>query len=482
MAAIQTISGTLVQPAGGNTVPASQAAFFNGSSLAASAQVLESAVNFASKVYAMRQNHIEAGIQASLDTERRRTAAQIGDYMAQNQDKPETWQKYSDDAWNAHMASVDKQAKSWRPGFADRQKLEAQQAVETYRLQVGTETNKALIRSANAKLDANAELRLEHGDLEGAIKLYETMDLPPEQKAQKVRDAKQTADRFAVLSDISADPIAAYAKVQDVNNYPNLTPVRRAALAREARVAYNQRQTENFQGLIGRADSGDIPSEQELSALVKSGAIDPQHKRSVERFAKQEDFSNAKTIKAYVDDMILDYDIHDADASEQKKDIMAKIGALPPDMQSVLKRRLDAKEKGQIKPIHDFGFSQLASDFHAGYFLPGEKVEVKTDQNVDGFWGFFGRKKRVTQVQHLQEKQRRDWKNAAPIDIRSEASARYAAARSQLEQFFEENPKATYEQVDEFRKKLSAPYISGEVRKLILSPQGNKSSNPLMRK
>lgn len=480
MAAIQTISGTMVQAAGGNAVQAGSAAFGTGGAESrATAQAMESAVNFASKVYMMRQNHIEAGTQAELDTERRRTAANVGEFMAKNQDKPETWQKYADDAWNAHISAVDKKAKGWRPGFAQRQKLEARNAVETYRLQVNTETNKAMIRSSNGKLDANAEARLESGDLEGAVQQIAVMDLPQEVKAYKIKEATQAADRYAVLSDISADPIAAYAKVQDANNYKNLTPVRRASLVREARVAYNQKQTENFQSFVGRVDTGESLSEEELDMAVKAQIIDPQHKRSLQKYEKQEDFKDAKVISAYVDDAILDYDVHAPDASDQEKAILAKIGALPPDTQSVLKRRLDSKKRGQIKPVQDFALSQLASDYHHGFFVPGEKAMVSTNQKADGFWGLIGRKKKVEQVQHRPEDIRRNWKDEAPIDIKSETSQRYAQARMQMLDFFSKKPDATYEEADEFRRKLSAPYVSQGVRKLILTPQ---SKNPLMRK
>lgn len=161
--------------------------------LMASSQAREGAwrtVGQAAQVFAgiakQRQDHIDRGTLASEDSIRQQTASAVSKYMDENQGEPEKWAKFHEQTWKAYESERNKRAKGWSPQLIEEDNIRMQGYKADTDIRFQTEQNRALIRKANAQIEANANLRLDNGDIEGAVGQINSMNLAPEAKRAKL--------------------------------------------------------------------------------------------------------------------------------------------------------------------------------------------------------------------------------------------------------------------------------------------------------
>ena len=186
MARIQTISGTAVPSSPlGIKADAGRAMAVDNANIQMAGAIQQTAQVMAG-IQAQRQAHVERGMLAKEETIRSKTAAQVQKYMDENQGTPEEWGKEHEKTWKAYEEGRATRSKDW----STRLKQEDDIQLESFRSEIGirfsTQQNTALIRQSNARMEANANDRLDNGDVLGAAQWVNSMNLTPEAKRLKL--------------------------------------------------------------------------------------------------------------------------------------------------------------------------------------------------------------------------------------------------------------------------------------------------------
>jgi hypothetical protein len=153
-----------------------------------------------------KQEQVNRGLLAAEETVRMQTAAQVEAYAEQNQDKPETWDKFAEQTWQEYEKGRGQRAKAqgWGPSVRDADKMMGDQ----YRAQVGVRFNAkrdgAMIRQANARIMGNAQAKLRGGDYEGYVAAVEQMNLFPDQKEAMIRQGLEEGLYKSANNDLDA--------------------------------------------------------------------------------------------------------------------------------------------------------------------------------------------------------------------------------------------------------------------------------------
>jgi hypothetical protein len=140
--------------------------------------------------YALRaQDQKNKGILASEENIRIGVAGGIQKAMQETPDSPEAWGKVREKAWKDYETGRAKrrQTDGWAPIViaADGQSYQDYRAkLDT---EYGLEESKAVMRQANGRMEANAQMKLRAGDYEGFIASMDQMDLFPDQREAKIR-------------------------------------------------------------------------------------------------------------------------------------------------------------------------------------------------------------------------------------------------------------------------------------------------------
>lgn len=253
MARIQTISGTAVptSPLGikadaGRAMAGDMANADMARSMQQTAQVMQG-------IQMQRQAHVERGLLAKEDTIRNKTAAEVQTYMDNNQGTPEAWGKFHDQTWKAYEEGRSTRAKDWTPRLrsADDQQLESFRA-ETG-IHFATKQNTALIRQANARIEANANVKLDNGDVVGAAQSVNSMNLTPEAKRVKL-DQVVSAGLFRQYDKVLTDT----AKLPPAARLAELQSIEAGVMAKDDKGNYKSGTISDDQGnVIGSMGEGE---------------------------------------------------------------------------------------------------------------------------------------------------------------------------------------------------------------------------------
>ena len=204
MARIPTISGTAVPSSPLGIKADAGAAMAGARANSQFAGALQQTAQVMAGIVAQRQAHIDRGLLAKEDSIRRKTAAEIQTYMDNNQGTPEAWQKFHDDTWKAYDDGRNARAKGWSPQLKSIDDIQTEEFRTESGIRFSTQQNKALIAQANARLEANGDMKLMDGDVNGALQSYGAMNLTPDRKLAKIQQATDKAEfnRYATqLSD-----------------------------------------------------------------------------------------------------------------------------------------------------------------------------------------------------------------------------------------------------------------------------------------
>lgn len=136
-----------------------------------------------------KANQVNKGILAREETIRMETAAKIQSFIDSNPESPDDYGQVSNTTWEAYEKGRSERAKAekWAPVVQEQDKLQ----YGAYRGDAGikfrAEQDKAFIRQANARLEANADAKLRAGDYDGFVASVDKMNLFADQKDRKIR-------------------------------------------------------------------------------------------------------------------------------------------------------------------------------------------------------------------------------------------------------------------------------------------------------
>jgi len=134
-----------------------------------------------------KQDHINEGILADQEAKRIDLESQIQQYMDQNPDDIRSWGLERQRMLEGYKELREKDLENAGPDVKNLDKLRMQQWEAQSAARFRVVQNKALISKANAQIEGLAQLKLRQGDHEGFLQEMEKLDATPEQKEQKIR-------------------------------------------------------------------------------------------------------------------------------------------------------------------------------------------------------------------------------------------------------------------------------------------------------
>lgn len=140
--------------------------------------------------FAVRRKGLEdKGKLADEENRRMEVAAGIQKHMVENPDRPETWAQIRTSSWESYDKgrAQRQQKEEWGPKLIEADS----RSYADYRTKIdttyGIDEAKGMLRKANAKIQANGEMKLRAGDYNGFVDAIEQMNLFPDQKEATIR-------------------------------------------------------------------------------------------------------------------------------------------------------------------------------------------------------------------------------------------------------------------------------------------------------
>jgi hypothetical protein len=131
--------------------------------------------------------------------------------------------------------------------------------------------------------------------------------------------------------------------------------------------------------------------------------------------------------------------------------------------QQVLKKIVSDKQNPDNKantPAARDIFRLAEQDHNAGMFLPREEIKQKVAGT--GFLGFFSDTKAVP-GENPAVLDPAHWRSSATKEVRDAEAKSYADYLTKMRAYFEENPKATDTEANDFSQSIKRPYILSSV-------------------
>jgi len=426
-----------------------------------------------------KQDLVNRGLLANEENIRIQTAAQIQEYQAANLSTPETWDKVEAESWKAYEQGRSKrhQAQGWGPSA----KAADQQQYLDYRAKAGitfkAEQNKAFVRQANARLEANAVTLAQSGDIEGAQRAVAQMNLYPDQREAVIGRVEYQA----VFNKINSDPVGAISALEEKTptgkpkNFKELDESQRYSLIQSARGALAAQQNEFQKEVTQRAVLGEVIPDAEIDAAVERGLVKPtwakafkaQQQRDVAKLgptpAQQE---QAHTIFAKIDTFN-----PEAVGFEERFALQSEILTLPTGYREQAQKQFDAQLRPDSpgrNPAAMELFKRAEQDFRDGVFVPGVVSETKIAGT--GWFGTSVGAKTESKLAARDMSKVTDWRKQLTTEEVKAADAQYAAYLTKIRAFFKTNPNATDTEANTYSQELKKPYVMAAVSATLASP------------
>lgn len=158
-----------------------------------------------------KRQHIEEGQLSEEDLLRMGTAAAVKEYMAANKQIPDKWEDFQKETFNKFEKDRQKRIKDWPEHLKQREAINHDRFIKRAAIEFEANTNIALIEQADARKDANAQMKINNGDIDGALEIVQTMNIAPEKLKDKVEQMTNSHvyhQYTKELSDISTLPPA----------------------------------------------------------------------------------------------------------------------------------------------------------------------------------------------------------------------------------------------------------------------------------
>lgn len=364
-------------------------------------------------------------------------------------------------------------------------------AIEVRTLATKQAVNRAQERISNAANDAAKD-----GDEETINKLFNGASTHgiyyPEQAEALKKGYLNKIDEYAAKNYIDNFPVGAVEFLKEkgdggqYKNLPRLSPMQRDSLLVQARQRMHAYQADNVNDIRDRIDGGEDISEDFIRLRESRGEISARGAANIRRYVLGKDLAQAKEIKdALISDVLTTDATTMRDPQEWGEQMMSDAALLPTAYRNMVTRAINnklaaAKRQGakEENAVQRETFARMKKDFDEGFDLPGAQKE-KTDRSFFNIitLGFGGEKKVTKTTEFASDEERKNWEFSQSPENRKAAALRYAQQIDAMRVFFEQNPKATQTEAEEFRQKLVQPYILEQVSKAI-TPTPTVSAPP----
>lgn len=447
------------------TVPSVQPASYQGAAPASKAAKYQGQADLAEGIGAAGSVMQRAALQAQAvkneaDLSRARLAmeqaeANIQSDMEKTPD-PEQWEALSqariEEAQGAIFASEG--GKGLAPVV--RQQLENDFRAFNQRTVTNTRMRAQIRRNdeADKLLVQEQDKAIASANLEAAtavIDKRESLGLISPARATAERETVALAvDVQAVNRDIAQDPFTALEKIQDRTDggkprfYRNLSEKDRLSAERSAKNAMETARAETSQMLGERIlQNGGVGMEQAIDNWLKAGRILPSQAVNLKKFAAgQRKPQEMAAVGAQLWQASIDLDRSDPDYIQKAMRIRADAYALDPTVRAPIIETLDGKDRNDVKEDVQRVYDALNRDFRANTF---GNIQTYTQAEIDGM-SSRERKKAGNPVEG-------DPKDKTGFEAASSRLFRYQRA---MREFLQANPKATVDQIQEYKARLTA--------------------------
>jgi len=436
--------------------------------------------NFAMKLQAAKN----FGIAADADREMRQASADFRESRRGRTDEenwPTEWQETADATrqkiYDAHAMGPDLK-RQMEVSFKN---WDVANAIEVKTLATKQAINRAAERISTAADDAakdGDEQTINHL-FDGAAK---TGVYYPEEAEKMKKGYLNKIDQYAAQNYIDSFPAGAteFLEAKDDNGKPvNLTrldPNQRARMITEARQKMHAYQADNLDDMRSRLDSGEDLSDDFIKLREDKKEISARGAAGLRAYIKGKAMAESKDDFEQLRAEVLTYDATTVkDPQAWASDIKADAVALPTLYQNRITRLVNSKleaakkqDARQERPVETEAYARLKRDFEEGFDLPG------TEEMKAAHWWKPWAKEPTGKILEPDVKSRKEWEQNSTEEERKAAHLHYAQQMGKLHDFFQENPKATYEEAEQFRQKLVQPYIMGKVGAALKESVGPK--------
>jgi hypothetical protein len=415
------------------------------------------------KYAVMKQEHHDNGLLAREENIRQETAAQIEANLDPARLPINQWGKYTEDTWREYEQARAKRLKEdgWSERAAEVDTIKYNDERTRLGIQFKTYTDKAQINEDNTALKINMDSHISTGNVDGAFAAIDRMTLAPVAKEELKADVLPKLQYQVGLQDINNDPFSAFDKLKDGKGFEALNQERRYALLNQARNGMNNERVEVANSLQERRLSGEIISEEELTALADTRRINAVTAKAIvkeqKRMLKDAESGvtimtpEAKVYSAKVLSLVNAYDSSSDEDSSKFIELSEMISAMPKGIAmeeaiSRLKAKDTDRKEGRVNPVKRDIDSQMKDLFEKGQF-----GKIKPDLPTDPF----------------------NPKDALP------AYEKFNRAKDQLEQFFSKNPNASHEDAFKEFRRITEPNYIENVRAVLTPKTGSTTPVPV---
>jgi hypothetical protein len=423
-----------------------------GNALQGTAEILD---RFAQQ----KQTQVNRGILANEENIRMQTASQIEEFTASNVDAPEKWAKFSSDTWKGYETARAKRQTQQQWGPQVRQIDD--QAYTDYRTRTGVELNQrqnqAIIRQSNARLEANAVMKMGSGDENGAMAAINGMNLYADQRLA----VAQRVTYQALLGTVNRDPQGLIAALEDKTptgqprQYKVLEDGQRYTLAQMARGAISQQRTDFQTDIAERRFAGELIGDSELKMAVAAGKVSPAWARGFQKQQLRDLGGDVPTDAQTTELVTLNNDISRFDpatASDGEYETLLRRTALLPKLYAADAHAKLTEKKEKTSPLN----SPVAKD-----------ITQMNDENFAA--GIYGNPKKKVKEGNKVVVQ------TDPVGLAMAQKAR-AVVQDHMDKFAKDNPQATREQALKEFNTVTRQYRRNSVWAPAIDPLTGKAS------
>lgn len=345
-------------------------------------------------------------------------------------------------------------------------------------LEFSSLAKKALIRETSTTGVADATIKAEHGDIDGANAVIDTLVkgeiMSPKAAEIKKKELGERAEVAKVDTGIENNPYGTM-KALESGEFKNLPEQSRISLIRKANEHWHRVMGENRDKVLEEYDAHpetfnkaqlDYMVENKLLSATSRDALIHRNSLDTARFNKET--YNYLATEAQTHDFSVDK------SPVEEKERMLDAGAmLPADLRRQYVNKVNsafaASQKAE-RPVESMVLGQLKKDYANGYMLPGTREKVSQKELFSPSTWFKGPKE--GEVKEPSVDKRTEWQKTASKEDRDAADLHFAQLAGKMHDFFNSHPNASYEEAEKYRQEISQPYVMEAVkRNLVTTPQ-----------
>lgn len=428
--------------------PASRAAEFQGQ--AALAEGIGDAggamVQFAQRSQAIKNERDLTNGRLAMQ----KAQADLQADMEANPD-PNQWDQMAEKRFEQVSGSVFASDDSLSPVVRRELENDFKQWANTTSLTVRNQAQRKRNDEADALFVQEQASAISAGNRDAALEVVDKRErlglLSPQRAKLEREQVAYAVDRQAVASDIDDDPFIALEKLEDTTeggkprHYTHLSERDRLAAKRSAKNAMETARAETAQQLQEYIlENSGVGAEQKIDTWLEAGRLLPSQAVNLKKFAAgQRKPQEMAATGATLWQAAIDLDRADPDYIQKAMRIRADAHSLDPSVRDPILDTLNGKDRNDVREDIQRTYDALNRDFRANTY---GNVQTYTQAEIDG-------DKKLRKA----GKREGDPKDPAAFE---QASARLFRYQRAMRDFLQANPKATTDQIQEYKARITA--------------------------